>query len=61
MEKTLKRLFDFQKFSENPRLAEIISDVESRYGNALSDDELEWVNAAGEPVPPHISEDKPDD
>ncbi len=61
MEETLKSLFDFQKFSGNPRLAEIISDIESRYGNALSDDELEAVNAAGELVPPRIYEDKPDD
>lgn len=61
MEETLKSLFDFQKFSGNPRLAEIISDIESRYGNVLSDDELEWVNAAGEPAPPHTREDTPDD
>lgn len=32
MEKTLKHLFDFHKFSENVRLAEMIADTESRYG-----------------------------
>lgn len=61
MENTLKRLFDFQKFSRNSRLAGMIADTEVRYGNALSDDELEAVNAAGELVPPRIYEDKPDD
>lgn len=61
MEKTLKRLFDFQKFSGNARLSEVIADTESRYNNALSDDELGAVNAAGELIPPHIREDKSDD
>lgn len=64
MEKMLYRLFDFQRFSGNDRLAEIIADTEKRYGTALSDDDLECLSAAGEPVPPHIlgsSKDKPDD
>lgn len=63
MEKTLYRLFDLQRFSGNDRLAEIIADTEKRYGSALSDDELERLSAAGEPVPPYrrSSEDKPDD
>lgn len=61
MEKTLKRLFDFQKFSGNTRLAEITADTEKRYENTLSDDALEAVNAAGELIPPYICEDKPDD
>ena len=47
MEKTLKRLFDYQKFSGNSHLERLINDTESRYGNALSDDDLEYVNAAG--------------
>ena len=48
MEKKLTRLFDYQKFQGNARLAAIIGDVESRYARALSDDELELVNAAGD-------------
>lgn len=64
MEKTLYRLFDFQRFSGNHRLAEIIADTEGRYGGALSDDELGRLSAAGEPAPPYIrglGEDKSDD
>ncbi len=54
MERKLSRLFDRQKFEQNARLNSIISDVESRYAGALSDDDLELVSAAGDaiPVPP---------
>lgn len=48
----LARLFDYQKYEPNSELAEVISDVESRYHGArkaLSDDELEFVAAAGNP------------
>ncbi len=51
MEKRLRKLFDFQKFSGNAELNEVIREVEDRYeiGNnnavLLSDDEL--MNAAG--------------
>lgn len=61
MEKALKQLFDFQNFSGNARLAAMIADTESRYGNVLSDDDLGAVNAAGEHIPLHIREDKPND
>ncbi len=61
MEKTLKALFDFQRFSGNSRLAEIISDTEKRYDNTLSDDDLENVSAAGEPFPPKKTEENSDD
>ncbi len=44
----LEKLFDFQKFENNSRLAKLISETESRYAKALSDDELDMVNAAGE-------------
>ncbi len=60
MEKTLARLFDFQRFSGNTRLADIIADTERRYDNSLSDDDLEKVNAAGEIIVPKMREDKPD-
>lgn len=61
MKKTLKHLFDFQKFSGNARLAEMIVDTERRYGNALSDDDLEQVTAAGELIPPKKREERHDD
>ena len=49
----LSQAFDFQKFQQNPRLADVISDVESRYTKAaLSDDDLELVSAAGETTVP---------
>lgn len=47
MEKELKSLFEFQKFENNPRLAKLIAETEARYGDALSDDDLLLVNAAG--------------
>ena len=47
--KKLSQAFDFQKFRQNPRLAAIIRDVESRYAKtALSDDDLDLVSAAGD-------------
>ena len=61
MEEKLRRLFDFQKFSENLRLAEMIDETEKRYGKTLSDEELEQVNAAGEFVPFESWEDNSDD
>lgn len=60
MEKKLSRLFDFQKFSENSELADIIADVDSRYPKAqeLSDDELFNVAAAGTFTTPKDKQDK---
>lgn len=53
MEKKLKQLFDFQRFSENERLAGLIRETESRYESVeLSDDSLSRVAAAGEVVLP---------
>lgn len=49
MENKLKQLFDFQRFENNPRLAKVISDAEA-CGEALSDDDLFMVAAAGEPL-----------
>ena len=48
MANKLSQLFDRQRFQQNPRLAKVIGEVESRYASALSDDELELVSAAGE-------------
>ena len=57
MSKTLKRLFDFQKFEGNSALEAMIRDTETRYGlrggmQELSDDDLMFLNAA---VVPEIS------
>ena len=50
MEKTLKSLFDFQKFQGNPALQQVIDSVHARYAvRELSPDEMEWVAAAGTP------------
>ena len=48
MKNEIKKLFDYQRFENNARLADIISQTESRYKKALSDEELFLVNAAGE-------------
>ena len=58
MENKLSRLFDYQKFSGNDELADIINDVESRYPSAkeLSDDDLFFVNAAGAVEQPPVSD-----
>lgn len=50
MEKKIKQLFDYQKFSRNPRLDAMLAEAEGRYA-AVDDDALEMVSAAGEPVP----------
>lgn len=51
MDKVLKTLFDLQKFNGNAHLAALVKETQQRYDNALSDDELEMVNAAGELFP----------
>ncbi len=49
MKNTLVNLFDFQKFAQNSRLSELILQTEAKYSiKELSDDELEFVNAAGD-------------
>lgn len=47
MEKTLKSLFEYQKFEQNKELAQMIAKTESKYEAALSDEELDMINAAG--------------
>ena len=46
--KKLTALFDYQRFERNKKLQALIEDTENRCMNALSDDEQERVNAAGE-------------
>ena len=48
MDEKMKKLFDYQRFENNSRLAKIIADTGSRYAHELSDEELSLVNAAGE-------------
>ncbi|MCQ2419232.1 MAG: hypothetical protein MJ085_05540 [Clostridia bacterium] len=50
MENKLKKAFDYQKFENNSRLAKLIAETEARYGDELTDDSLELVNAAGEQI-----------
>ena len=48
MERILKRIFEYQRFSPNNRLKTMIEDVEKQYC-ALDDEELSLVAAAGDP------------
>ena len=51
-EKKLKKLFDFQRFEQNQKLSKMINEAGSE-GVMLSDEDLSFVNAAGDqPVPP---------
>lgn len=52
----LKRTFDYQRFSPNRRLSEIIEETERR-NSALADDELFFVAAAGDISTADNSED----
>ena len=56
MERKLKNLFDYQKFRGNARLEAMLADVEQRYGNAISDDDLSAVSAAGDLYSIHARE-----
>ena len=47
MENKLKKLFEYQKFEQNDRLAKLIAETESRQAAELSDDDLTFVAAAG--------------
>lgn len=45
----LSKLFDYQKFEGNEKLAKMIEETESKYGTKLSLEDLDRVSAAGEP------------
>lgn len=47
MENKLKKLFDYQKFEQNDRLAKLIAETEVRQAAEVSDDDLAFVAAAG--------------
>ncbi len=48
MENKLKRLFEYQKFERNERLAQLITETEMRQAAEISDDDLEFIAAAGD-------------
>ena len=56
MENKLKKLFDYQKFEGNAKLASLIADSDARFAQALSDEDLAFVNAAGEFPSPIIEQ-----
>ena len=48
MSRTLKQLFDYQRFEENPELQQVIDSVHAKYASReLSLDDMDMVNAAG--------------
>ena len=47
MEQKLKKLFDYQKFEQNQKLAKLIDETLADC-KELSEDELSFVSAAGE-------------
>ena len=54
-EKKVKSMFDYQLFSGNKELEAMLHEAESRCARALSDDELEFIAAAGEA---HLKEEE---
>ena len=53
LERTLKRLFDYQKFEKNADLERLVDSVHSRYAiRELSIDDVDMVFAAGVPGQP---------
>ena len=59
--KKLTALFDYQRFERNKRLQDLIDDTERRCLCSLSDDDLEWVSAAGEETDLQEKKDGQDD
>lgn len=57
MEKKLKKLFDFQAFSGNKELEEMLQTAENRHPVMLDDDDLFFV-AAGVNIPEEKKEEK---
>ena len=59
--KKLTALFDYQRFERNKRLQALIEDTERRCLCSLSDDDLEWVSAAGEETDLKDKKDRKED
>ncbi|PWM49200.1 MAG: hypothetical protein DBX39_05315 [Bacillota bacterium] len=48
MKDILRELFDYQRFEGNRRLVALIERAAFSHGESLSDEDLEYVNAAGD-------------
>lgn len=48
MRDTLRELFDYQRFAGNKRLSALTERAEFSHAESLSDDDLEFVSAAGD-------------
>lgn len=59
MEQLLSALFDYQRFENDPTLAQMIAETECGCDGELSDEALLLVNAAGEATVRPSDEDKP--
>ena len=60
-QKRLTALFDYQRFERSKRLQALIEDTERRCLCSLSDDDLEWVSAAGEETDLKDKKDRKED
>ena len=59
--KKLTALPDYPRYERNKRLQALIDDTERRCLCSLSDDDLEWVSAAGEETAPKEKKDGKED
>lgn len=60
MNDRLRELFDYQRFAGNKRLAALIERAEGVQSESLSDDDLEYVNAAGDIAVARIAQEEKD-
>ena len=58
MNDRLRELFDYQRFAGNKRLAALIERAEDVRAESLSDDDLEYVNAAGDIAAARIAQEE---
>ena len=60
MNDRLRELFDYQRFAGNKRLSALIERAEGVRAELLSDDDLEYVNAAGDITAARIGQEEKD-
>lgn len=48
MEEKIAILFDFQRFQKNSRIEKMLQELEGRYGEELTEENLSLVSAAGD-------------
>ena len=58
MKDRLRELFDYQRFEGNRRLAALIERTAFSHGESLSDEDLDYVNAAGDIDAARIGKDE---